>query len=126
MIQITPQMRILLCVDSVDFRSGIDGLSRICREVLEADPFCGYMFVFRNRLGTSMKILVYDGQGFWLFQKRFSKGRLKWWPKGGESGIRHLTVQELQILLWNGNPEDIRMAPRWKPFRIRQIPSGQQ
>jgi hypothetical protein len=42
MIQITPQMRIVVAVDPQDFRKGIDGLARICREVLEADPFfCG-------------------------------------------------------------------------------------
>ena len=70
MIQITPQMRILVAIDAQDFRKGIDGLARICREVLEADPFCGALFVFRNRRGTAMKILVYDSQGFWLVQKR--------------------------------------------------------
>lgn len=54
MIQITPQMRILVAVDAQDFRKGIDGLARICREVLEADPFCGALFVFRNRRQTGV------------------------------------------------------------------------
>ncbi len=122
MIQVTPQMRILLAVKPVDFRKGIDGLGRTVREVMESDPFSGYVFVFRNRLGTAIKILMYDGQGFWLCQKRLSKGRLKWWPRSGESGINRLTVQELQILLWNGNPEDVRMAAQWKP--IGSLPSS--
>ena len=38
MIQITPQMRILVAVEPVDFRKGIDGLVRLCRERLQADP----------------------------------------------------------------------------------------
>lgn len=120
MIQITPHIRILLGLDPIDFRKGIDGLARVCRDVMEADPFSGYMFVFRNRLRTSLKILMYDGQGFWLCQKRLSKGRLKWWPQTGEFGIRYLSVQELQVLIWNGNPEDIRMVSNWKPIRIGQ------
>src|SRR5439155_6135334 len=66
MIQITPQMRILVGVEAVDFRKGIDGLARTCREVLAADPFSGWLFVFRNRRQTALRILVYDGQGFWL------------------------------------------------------------
>ena len=116
MIQVTPHMRILVALSPVDFRKGIDGLAHCCREVMESDPFSGHVFVFRNRLGTSLKILTYDGQGFWLCQKRLSKGRIKWWPKSGESEINRLTAQELQILLWNGNPEDVRMADQWKPI----------
>ena len=61
MIQITPQMRILVAVEAVDFRKGIDGLCAICRRVLHKDPFQGYLFVFRNRRKTSIKLLSYDG-----------------------------------------------------------------
>jgi transposase len=99
MIQITPQMRILVSIESIDFRKGIDGLCKICREVIELDPFSGYVFVFRNRKGTSIKILTYDGQGYWLCQKRLSKGRFHWWPDKSQ-----LDVHELQLLIWNGNP----------------------
>ena len=60
MIQITPQMRIMVAVEPADFRNGIDGLARVCRRVLEADPFSGYVFVFRNRRATSIKIISYD------------------------------------------------------------------
>ena len=65
-IQITPQMRILLATEPVDFRRGIDGLAILCRTLLKSDPMSGAMFVFRNRRGTSIKILVYDSEGFWL------------------------------------------------------------
>ncbi len=47
-------MRILVAVEAQDFRKGIDGLARICREVLEVDPFGGTLFVFRNRRGTAI------------------------------------------------------------------------
>ncbi len=69
MIQITPQMRILVAVEPVDFRRGIDGLAQACRETLAADPFSGTVFVFRGRTGTSIKLLTFDGQGYWLCQK---------------------------------------------------------
>jgi len=62
-IQVTPQMRILVAVEAADFRRGIDGL---CRGSLQADPFTGSVFVFRNRRGTAIKLLVYDGKGFCL------------------------------------------------------------
>ena len=66
MIQVTPQMRILVAVEAVDFRKGIDGLARVCKAELSADPFSGCVFVFRNRKATAIKALVYDGQGFWF------------------------------------------------------------
>ena len=72
MIQITPQMRILVAVEPADFRCGIDGLARLCRVALSSDPFSGAVFVFRNRRKTAVKLLVYDGQGFWLCYKRLS------------------------------------------------------
>lgn len=118
MIQITPQMRLLLAVEPVDFRKGIDGLAGLCRKVLKEDPFSGYVFVFRNRPGTAVKILVYDGQGFWLCQKRLSKGRFKWWPDKGGDCARQIDAHELQLLIWNGNPSKADAAPAWKKLNI--------
>jgi transposase len=65
-------MRVVAAVEPVDFRRGIDGLARLCKDVLKHDPFNGWVFVFRNRSATALKILVYDGQGFWLCHKRLS------------------------------------------------------
>ena len=72
MIQITPQMRILkVAVESIDFRKGIGFVGRgLCPTKLDADPFPGYLFVFRSQTrATSIKVLVYDGRGFWLATK---------------------------------------------------------
>ena len=66
MLQITPHMRILVAVEPIDFRAGIDGLVAACRKRLQADPFSGALFVFSNRTRTAIKVLVYDGQGFWM------------------------------------------------------------
>ena len=62
MIQLTAQMRILVAVEPVDFRRGIDGLGRLCRQALATDPFSGAVFVFRSRSGTAVKILCPCGE----------------------------------------------------------------
>ena len=116
MIQITPQMRILVAVDIVDFRKGIDGLARVCRDALQADPFGGALFVFRNRRGTAIKILVYDSQGFWLAQKRLSRGRFRWWPTGATPAAT-LEAHQLQRLIMAGDPAARDAAPVWRPVR---------
>ena len=114
MIQITPQMRILLAVEPADFRKGIDGLAQLCRQRLQADPLGGTMFVFANRRRQSLKILVYDGQGFWLCQKRLSQGRFTWWPRAEDGASFRLEAHQAQWLLWNGNPHSAQAAPIWR------------
>jgi transposase len=115
MIQITPQMRIVAAVEPADFRRGIDGLARLCQEALKQDPFSGWVFVFRNRSATALKILVYDGQGFWLCHKRLSRGHFSWWPACKTAASRTLAVHQLQVLLSAGNPDAVQAAPAWRP-----------
>jgi transposase len=66
MLQLTPQSRIFVATEPVDFRKGIDGLAAVCRRALGDNPLSGALYVFRNRAGTTLKILCYDGQGYWL------------------------------------------------------------
>jgi transposase len=118
MIQITPQMRIFLAVEPVDFRKGIDGLAALCRQKLQCEPLEGALLVFSSRRRTSLKILVYDGQGFWLCQKRLSQGRFRWWPQASAQAATSLDAHQLQLLLWNGDPTSGKTAPMWR--RIAQ------
>ena len=119
MIQITPHMKIFLAYESPDFRNGLEGLSGICREHLKLDPLSWALFLFRNKRGTSIRMLVYDGQGLWCMTKRLSQGQFKWWPKRGADAPLHvpLAAHELQVLLWNGNPQSASVADLWRPVR---------
>jgi len=121
MIQITPQMRILVAVEPVDFRKGIDGLAALCRQRLASEPLAGALFDFCSRRRHALKCLSYDGQGFWLCQKRLSQGRFRSWPQVGADGAVQLDPHQLHLLLWNGNPDNADAAPLWRPL----IPSAQ-
>jgi hypothetical protein len=141
MIQITPHMRIFLATEPVDFRKGIDGLVSVCRKALNEDPFSGGMFIFRNKRRTTLKILLYDGQGFWLFVKRLSRGKFDWWPQsvignrnGNENEIGSTTITnttntlslspaQLHLLLWNGDPSSARIGKNWKRIKENRIPA---
>lgn len=114
MIQLVPQLKILLAIEPVDFRKGIDSLVALCKTQLEQDPFGGTLLVFRNRAGTALKLLCYDGQGFWLCLKRFSQGRLQWWPRPHQSRLHPLEAQQLAVLLYNGLPEAASFAAPWR------------
>jgi transposase len=112
-------MRVLVAVEPVDFRCGIDGLVQQCRAVLAVDPMSGALFVFTNRSRTSVKILVYDGQGYWLCQKRWSAGHLRFWPTAGDGASgTGLEAHELLVLLRGGDPRAVDAAPDWRKITV--------
>lgn len=114
MIQLIPQLRILLACKPIDFRNGIDGLAALCKREMEEDPFSGALFVFRNRRGSALKLLCYDGLGFWLVTRRLSEGRIRWWPTEADAPMHPLEAQQLSVLLYNGLPEQAMFAPAWR------------
>jgi len=114
MIQLIPQLRILLACRPIDFRNGIDGLAALCKNALEEDPFSGALFVFRNRRGTALKLLCYDGLGYWLVTRRLSQGRLQWWPAESDERVHPLQAQQFSVLLYNGLPEQAKFASVWR------------
>jgi transposase len=73
----------------------------------------GDFFVFRSRRGTSIRLLTYDGQGYWLAQKRLSKGKFRWWPQVSEPAKR-LETYEAQLLMAAGDVSRVRAAPMWR------------
>ena len=111
--------RVKVALKPVDFRRGIDGLAALCRSALSEDPFSGTVFVFRNRAGTSLKLLCYDGQGFWLCQKRLSTGRFQHWPgaTAGDAAAASLLAHELHVLLRGGDPRKASGGPIWREVR---------
>ena len=117
MIQITPQMRVLVAIERVDGRKGIDSLVRLCQEKLAEDAFSGCVFIFRSRSGTSIRVINYDGQGFWMAQKRLSKGTFVWWPEGS-GAAKSLEAYEAQLLMAAGDVSRVRAAPMWRRVSV--------
>ena len=114
LLQITAKHRIFIAIAAVAFRKGISGLMAICKRQLMCDPFSGHLFVFRSRKGHAIKILTYDSQGFWLCQKRLSKGQFTNWPKTKEAAMQ-LSVPQYQALIWNNNVTQLQ-ADSWRPI----------
>lgn len=90
--------RVFLACGKTDMRKSINGLAAIVEGSFELDPFDGALFVFCNRNRDRVKILEWDGDGFWLYFKRLEKGRFKW-PAEGSEVTMTLTGEELSFLL---------------------------
>ena len=76
--------QIWLAVVPVDMRRGIDGLSSIVQQALGHSPCAGSAFVFRNRAGNRLRLLLWDGTGVWLCQRRLHQGSFVW-PKATDA-----------------------------------------
>jgi len=74
MLSIPPAISIFLYTQPTDMRKGFDGLSGIVRSALAADPLDGSLFLFVNRRRDRLKILHFDGTGYWLYYKLLEAG----------------------------------------------------
>jgi len=112
MIPVPASTRVWLAAGVTDMRKGFNGLSALAEKVLEQDPFCGHLFVFRGRRGDLLKMIWFDGQGACLFSKRLEKGRFVW--PSATSGKVTLTPAQLSMLL---EGIDWRAPERtWRPL----------
>ena len=90
--------RVYLACGPTDMRKQINGLMLIVQESFKLDPFGASIYVFCNRSRDRLKILEWDGDGFWLYFKRLEKGRFSW-PQPGDEPTMTLTGEDLAVLL---------------------------
>ena len=101
--------QVYLACGHTDMRKSINGLAAIVEGSFKLDPFNDSLFVFCNRNRDRIKILEWDGDGFWLYFKRLEKGRFKW-PAHGENNTMLLSGEELHLLL--GSPRVLQKLKR--------------
>ncbi len=83
---------------ATDLRRSVDGLSAVVRERFALDPLSGHLFLFRNRRGDRLKILVWDRSGFWVLYKRLERGTFAW-PAEVSATPVELRSRDLLVLL---------------------------
>ena len=98
MLTLSPAVRIYLASGATDLRRSIDGLSAVVRERFGLDPLSGHLFLFRNRRGDRLKILVWDQSGFWILYKRLEQGTFAW-PTEAEARPVEMRSADLLLLL---------------------------
>ena len=91
--------KVRLACGATDMRKSIDALSALAQESFKLDPYGDTMFVFCNRSRDILKILEWDGDGFWLHTKKLEQGRFTWPDTAGDTATMELTHRELEILI---------------------------
>lgn len=79
-------------------RRSVDGLRGLVLQHGLGDPYSGHLFVFRNRRGDRLKILVWDRTGFWVLYKRLERGTFAW-PETTETAPLAVHAADLALLL---------------------------
>ena len=90
--------KVYLACGATDMRKSINGLSALVESSFKLDLFEASVFVFCNRKRDRIKILEWDGDGFWVYFKRLENGHFRW-PAEGEEMTMSLTGEELGMLL---------------------------
>ena len=97
MLNIPSTQSIFLHTRPTDMRKGFDGLSGLVREAFDADPLDGSLFLFVNRRRDRLKILHFDGSGFWLYYKRLEAGTFE--VLAGDDPCVEIDTTQLAMLL---------------------------
>ncbi len=118
MILLPRSVRIYAATQPVNLQKSFEGLSNEVRSVLAADPISGHVFLFLNRRGTQVKLLVWTRGGFTIVHKRLERGRFTFPARVAAGATRvEIDAHELAMLLEGLVPATTRAARRWAPMQ---------
>lgn len=116
-----PAVRVFVSLAPTDMRRSFDGLACLTRDVIQADPLSGHLFVFFNRQRDRVKILWWDRSGYALWYKRLEQGHFRIDPVGSGSQMRtEMEAAELALVLEGIDLAGARRRPRFVPARSGQ------
>jgi len=79
-------------------RKSFDGLAAAARNTIQVDPSSGAAFLFTNRCRNLIKILYFDGSGYWVVAKRLEKGTFSW-PQDIQGGREKITINPTALAM---------------------------
>ena len=98
MLTFNGNLKVYVGLHPVDMRKSFNGLSEIARSTLKLDPLSGAAFLFTNRRRTMIKILYFDGTGYWVVAKRLEKGTFSW-PQDIEEDRQKLILKPTALAM---------------------------
>lgn len=92
-------VRVFAYPEPADLRKGYDGLFGLVKTGLGRDPLSGDLFLFCSRRRHACKVLVWDGTGLCIFQKRLERGRFASLFRDATAAVVELTASELALFI---------------------------
>jgi transposase len=111
MITFDSNLTVMIALKPVDFRCGHNKLKLIAEQIFGEDPRKSGLFLYRNRRSTDVKLIFYNGTGFFTGHQKLSKGRLKWWPRT-EQEAQNISAEQVSRLILGFDPRG-SWHPEW-------------
>ena len=122
MLNVSGQVKILLCLGPADMRRSFDGLAAMVEEVLDDNPLSGHLFVFRNRRGDRLKILYFDRDGLAIWYRRLEQGTFQMPAIADDKRSAEIRSDELTMLL-RGIDYTISRPPKLEKSNSSNLPA---
>jgi transposase len=107
-------LKVYVALQPCDMRKSFNGLSEIARNTIKVDPASGAAFLFTNKRRNLIKILCFDGTGYWCIVKRLERGNFSW-PQDIEGDRQSLILKPTALaMLTDGIDSPASMGPRAK------------
>ena len=98
MLTFNGNLKVYVSLESCDMRKSFNGLSEIARNVIKVDPTSGAVFLFTNKRRNLIKLLYWDGTGYWCVAKRLQRGTFSW-PQDIEEGRQSLILKPTALAM---------------------------
>lgn len=112
---IPSRVRVFVATQPTDMRKSFNRLSALVEQHFGRDPLCGDLFVFRNRRGNRIKLLLWDRGGFWLFYKLLEKGTFHLALPKTQAACVEIDAADLALILEGIDLAGARRRSRWSP-----------
>jgi transposase len=98
MLSFNGNLKVYVALKPCDMRKSFNGLAAVARNTIGMDPCCGAAFLFTNQRRNLIKILYFDGTGYWVVAKRLEKGTFSW-PQDIEGGREKITLNPTALAM---------------------------
>lgn len=113
MLYLSDLRQYYLCSSPTDMRKGFDSLCGLVSSRLQLNVLSGAVFIFINRKGNQLKLLLWEGDGFALYYKRLEKGTFELPASDGNSAVT-VSARQLQFILQGVSLDKIQYRKRYK------------
>ena len=121
LLNLSSARKFFLYNGSLDMRKTFNGITGVIRGELGRDPLCGDVFIFFNRTRTQTKLLLWEGDGFAIYNKRLERGSFELpSAQSGQTG-EPINWQDLQFILQGVDLRSIKFRKRYNHSQLKSV-----